>query len=181
MSLSNWSTLAWDKDGKSAGSKLEAEGVSVEIYKNWLYIRDENSWNEEFRYAKPTIMEMSEGQITYHGFSIIAGRGSNGELFVVVEYNNRDHTEKSQLIGIASYGYDEDNYVGVTDKTKEEFFDWIKTSREDWWFPINVDLDNIKDCGQFNQGDAFFAKELGFKIPINTGKPILTEMLENMK
>ena len=181
MALSNWSTLTWDKDGKPSGSKLEAEGVSVEIYKNWLYIRDENSWNEEFRYAKPTIMEMSEGQIKYHGFSIIARSGGNGELFVVAEYNNRGYTEKSQLIGIAAYGYDRDNYVGITDKVKEEFFNWIKTSREDWWFPINVDLDKIKDCEQFNQGDMFFSKELGFKAPVNAGEPLLAQVLKNME
>lgn len=181
MALSNWATLAWNENGEPCEGKIDAEGIIVAIYKNWIYVRDEKAWREGAAFNKPTIMEISEGQIEYHRFKIIVSRGSNNELFVVVEYNNKDGTERKQLIGIGAYGYDDDKYVGVTEDTKKEFFNWIKKSRGDWWFSVNIDLTKIKDSEQFNQGDKYLAEKLGFKTPVNTGEPIMSKVLKSMK
>lgn len=187
MALSNWATLAWDENGKPCKGRIEvervfeAEGIVVEIYKNWLYVRDEKSWREGSGYMKPIVMTISQGQLEYYRLKIIARRGSNDELFVVIEYNNKDSTEKKQLIGIACYGYDGDDYVGVTEDSKKEFFDWIKNSREDWWPSIDIDIEKIKDFKVFNQGDIYLAKELGINTPVNTDEPILSKALKCIK
>lgn len=183
MALSNWATLSWNENGEPCEGKIEAEGITIEIYKNWLYVRDEKAWREGAAFIKPTIMEIAEGQIEYHRFKIIASRGKNNELFVVTEYYSKDHTEKKQLIGIGAYGFDDDNYVGVSEDTKGEFFYWIKRTREDWWFPMGIDVTvtKIKDFKVFNQGDKYFADKLGFETPVNTDEPILSKALKDMK
>ena len=132
-------------------------------------------------FIKPTIMEISEGQIEYHRFKIIAIRGKNNELFVVAEYDPKDHKEKKRLIGIGAYGFDDDNYIGVTEETKGEFFHWIARTRADWWFPVNIDVTKIKDFNVINQGDKYFAEKLGFETPVNTDEPILTKALKDME
>ena len=181
MALSNWATLAWNEKGEPCEGKIEAEGIAIEIYKNWLYVRDDKAWKEG-AFIKPTIMEIAEGQIEYHRFKIISSRGKNNELFVVAEYSSTDYTEKKQLIGIGAYGYDDDgNYVGITSETKGEFFHWIGMTKEDWWFPIDIDVTKIKGFNAINQGDKYFADALGFETPVNTDEPILSKALKNMK
>lgn len=180
MALSNWATLAWNENGEPCDGSLKAEGVSIDIYKNWIYVRDENAWKEGSVFNKPTIMEISEGQIEYHRFKIIVSRSQNGALFVVAEYISKDQKENKQLMGIGAYGYDDANYVGVTEETKEEFFNWIKTSKEDWQFTILVDVTKIKDFKTFNQGDQYIADKFGLETPVNTDEPILSKALKNI-
>ena len=181
MALSNWATLSWNENGESCEGKLEAEGITIEIYKNWLYVSDEKAWKEGAMFIKPTIMEIAEGQIEYHRFKIIASRGKNNELFVVAEYGPKDHKEKKQLIGISAYGFDDDsNYIGITEETKGEFFYWIKRTKEDWWFPMDIDVTKIKDFNVINQGDKYLADKLGFEPLINTDESILTKVLRDI-
>ena len=181
MALSNWATLAWDENGKPCNGRLEAEGITIEIYKNWLYVRDEKAWKEGGMYIKPTIMEIAEGQIEYYRFRIIASRGKNNELFVVAEYSAKDQKETKQLMGIGAYGYDDDgDYVGVTEETKGEFFHWIERTRGDWWFPMPIDMIKIKDFKTFNQGDKYIADQFGLETPVNTDEPILSKALKNI-
>lgn len=152
--LSKWVTLAWNENGEPCEGRIEiegvfeAEGIVVEIFKNWLYVRDEKAWRKNSGYMKPIIMMISQGQLEYYRFKIIASRGSNNELFTVIECNNKDFTEKRQLIGISCRGYYDDKYVGVTEDTKKEFLDWIKKSKDDWWPVIKVDIEKIKDLKQ---------------------------------
>ena len=180
MALSNWATLSWNENGEPSEGKLEVEGITIEIYKNWLYVRDEKAWKEGSMFIKPTIMEIAEGQIEYHRFKIIAHRGKNNELFVVAEYDSKDFKEKKQLIGIGAYGFDDDNYVGISEETKGEFFYWIKKSKENWWFSMDIDVTKIKDFNVINQGDKYFADKLGFDALVNTDEPILTKVLRDV-
>lgn len=187
MALSNYATIAWDENGEPCSGKIEAEGTVIDIYKDWLYVHDEKAWRENSGFGRYTIMEISEGQLRYNGFKIITKRGSNEELFVVVEYNNsyssslgkEEEEERKQLFGIACYAYDGDDYVGVSEKTKKEFFDWIKDTKEDWLYHIDVCLEKIKDFNTINQGDAYLAKEMGIETPINTHEPILSKILKS--
>jgi hypothetical protein len=181
MALSNWAILAWNENGEPCDGRLEAEGVSISIYKNWIYVRDEKAWKEGSMFNKPTIMEISEGQIEYHRFKIIAKRGKNNEVFVLAEYSG-NQKETKQLIGIGAYAYDDDgNYVGVTEETKGEFFNWIRISKEDWWFPMLIDVTKIKEFKTFNQGDKYIADKFGLETPVNTDEPILSKALKNIE
>ncbi len=187
MALSNWTTVAWNENGDPCEGKIEANEVIVEIYKNWLYVRDEKAWRESSGYMRPVVMKVLCGQLEYCGLKIIASRGRNDELFVVIEYDNNDYTERRQLIGIACYGYDDEEYVGVTEGTKKEFLDWIEKSRDDWPPGVYIHsdtIDKIKGNDQhkeFNQGDAFLVKELGLgDVPVNTDEPLLNKALKTI-
>ena len=55
MALSNWATLAWDENGEPCDGRLEAEGISIAIYKNWIYVRDEKAWKLLWQHTFPKI------------------------------------------------------------------------------------------------------------------------------
>ena len=59
MALSNWDTFAVDEKGEPTDGRFtSALGVEVEIYKNWLYVRDEQAWRDGGRFVSPTVMSM---------------------------------------------------------------------------------------------------------------------------
>lgn len=149
MEKSNWVTITWDENGKQCGSKIEAEGTIIDVNEDRLYVQDEKGWSENSGYGRYTIMDIMEGQLRYKRFKIVVGRGSNDELFFVVEYNGNILTKngdvRKQLIGISCcipHGQDRERII---EDAKAEFFYWFKESKEDFWYQINLDLGNIKD------------------------------------
>lgn len=45
VALSNWDTLAIDHNNNSINGVIKSKmGVTVRIYKNWLYIEDNIAW-----------------------------------------------------------------------------------------------------------------------------------------
>ena len=157
MEKSNWITAAWDENGKQCSGKIEAEGTVIEIHENRLYVQDEKAWKENSGYGRHTIMDISEGQLRYNRFKIVVARGSNDELFFVIEYNGNILTKngdvKKQLIGISCCIPDGKDRDEIVEDVKEEFFYWIKESKEDWWYNINLCLEKIKDFDTFSQED----------------------------
>ena len=56
MALSNWASMAFDNDGrKCVGQSKNEIGTTVEIYKNYLIIRNEKMWIPGCELAKPVI------------------------------------------------------------------------------------------------------------------------------
>jgi hypothetical protein len=86
MALSNWDTLAFDKDGKSSNGRLILnDSASADIYKNWVYLRDEKAWHENMGFTNPTIMQLSNGVVNYCGAEIqIEGHEYQSAVFVFV-------------------------------------------------------------------------------------------------
>lgn len=85
MALSNWDTLAVDHTGKPCrGLFTSPKGISVEFYKNWLYVRDPKAWHEGSSYVKPTIMQISHGSLTYGDVQIEAIRGPKNGIYALV-------------------------------------------------------------------------------------------------
>ncbi len=171
MSLENWATLAINEHGEKCKGNIEVRDITVEIYKNWLYVKDKKAWRKEFPYRDPIVMEITKGCIRYGRFVIMAGRGRGNELFVVVEYKNDNSDERINakkerklMIGIACYTYNDDGeYVDITDETKKEFCNWYKRSvKELWLCPCIGDdvLEKIKCAEQYNQGDIFLVKNM---------------------
>lgn len=88
MALSNWATLAFDINGKPCNGtfKNEKSGAVVELYKNWVYVRDPRAWHEEGSdFVKPTVAQINEGDIYVFGFHIHAIRGRQNAIFTVGE------------------------------------------------------------------------------------------------
>lgn len=167
MEKSNWVTIAWDENGKPCEGKIEAEGTVIDIHENRLYVHDEKAWKENSGYGRYTIMDISEGQLRYNRFKIVVARGGNDELFFVVEYNSNTLTRseciRKQLIGISCCIPDGQDRAGVIEDVKAEFFYWLKESKEDFWYKINLDLEKIKDFETLYQEEELLTRELDVK------------------
>lgn len=109
MALSNWDTMAFDEEGVPTNGIIEGftEGTSCEIYKNWLYVRDEDMWFEGRKYVKPTIAQIDSGEVMMSDFTIRAARGPQEGIFVWVEssrYVDKEYQVK-RMAGIGASGY----------------------------------------------------------------------------
>jgi hypothetical protein len=226
MALSNWDTLAVDLQGNSiGGSYVSPAGVGVEIYKNWLYIQDQKAWRKG-SYCKPTIMEIQHGHLTYCDVEIHAIRGPQNGVYVACwnwafdEKKRGDRPEYMGMVGCGVYGYDYDEWIGVTDSSKAFLQTWVSTqyalydeeqiqrmleqmrrdkrSAEDiadaerimrelaYDFPKAIAQVQIgENALRFNQGDAYFAEQLGSEVPATeTGKAqptVMSEIIDAMR
>jgi hypothetical protein len=163
MALSNWDTLAVDENSKSTNGVFEsALGVTVEIYKNWLYVRDPKAWQEGGAFVEPTIMEVHDGSFRYKDVQIVAKRGPKTGVYAVVwtqtfpdvpstaekdcedcgakagEAHNsscKTYGEPSWKImaGIGCYGYEGDEFVGVDVAEIEFLRAMIDESESETW------------------------------------------------
>lgn len=159
MALSNWDTLAVDENGNSTnGVFISPLGVSVEFYKNWLYIRDAKGWQDGGRFVEPTVMQVEHGTLSYKDIGIIAIRGPQNGVYAVVqttiyapsltedctkckskakdfsherECPNFVDTKHLVMIGCGVYGYSGEEWVGVTDDSKKFLGDWIGKASQD--------------------------------------------------
>lgn len=126
MALSNWDTLAFGHDGKpNDGSFDDGKGNSVDLYKNWLYVRSEKMWYEGYQYIKPTIAQIGEGDLTLAGFEIHACRGPQNAVFAVVSFGPWDDRKYSG--GIGCYGF-----VDIVEKVLREKGRLAELNDGDW-------------------------------------------------
>lgn len=105
MALSNWATLAFDTEGKSSDGEFHANGNSLVIYKNWLYIRSPELWQEKsWNFTNSTIAQIDSGDVYIAGFDIHATRHDpQGSVFVYAKSGYGD-TEK-RFCGVGCYGF----------------------------------------------------------------------------
>lgn len=152
-------------------------------------------------------MEIQEGELKYKDVNIKVFRGPQGGCFAIV-WSGWEHDKTlSGMIGYGVYGYDGEEWVGVTEETikwfegklqeshpmfTEEDLDSLPEEKKQDLLQNNktFDLDipdcfrqfSLKDGVRFNQGDAFFAKNLGVQTPTTEAgkaeKPILTSILK---
>ena len=178
MAMSNWDAMAWDEKGKSSDGLLVIKNVSIEIYKNWAYLKDEKAWEKDGAFIKHTIMQVHMGNFTYKNFKIVAKRGKQNSIYIVVEYNNYDKKIKKYLYGIGCYAYKGDIMVGVEENTLKDYLKWLKkVSEEDY-----LDYVEPKEKIRFNQGDAFFIGKNGAKTKIGKQKEtIMSKMIQNLQ
>ena len=48
MALSNWATFSINEKGEACGGEfVSPQGVEVEIYKSWFYVRDKGAWRKD--------------------------------------------------------------------------------------------------------------------------------------
>lgn len=101
MALSNWASVAFDKDGSFTEDPYSQEdGFSVEIYKNWLYLHSPKMWYEGNGYVANTFAQLSEGDLTICGVNILAIRGPQNAVFTVIS-----NYKELLYCGIGCYGY----------------------------------------------------------------------------
>ncbi len=188
MALSNWDTLSIDHNSKPINGIIKSEmGVQVEIYKNWLYVRDSIAW-QKGRYIEPTVMEIHNGNLTYKDVAIYAERGPQNGVYCVVcapSWINKNEDEKlNAMIGIGCYGYSGDNWVGVHSESVDFLIGMIKLNTDNlpWSYKEILENLNFKKALRFNQGDEYLANKLDTDTPTSkigkSEEPVLMKMLK---
>lgn len=173
MALSNWDTLAFGPDSKPCNGTFDLEmnkEYSIHIHKNWIYVYTGKSY----------LASIHEGDLTFLSSSIEIVRAERqSSVFIFVservyskeeECSNKWFEPYHRLFGgIGCYGFNGSAWVGVEKSTVDEFFNWCESKR-DLDFPNKIYDEWLEKCKEsslqrFNQGDAFFAKHLGFETP----------------
>lgn len=129
MALGNWAYFSLNEKSEHTSGTLHSEfGVQVETYKNWLYVGDEKAWDEKSGSAKPTVMEIHEGDLLYKDVQIVARRGpKNGIYFVAC---SPCYCPKQIMVGIGVYGYNNSNWVGIEIADKQFLHDLFQNHFE---------------------------------------------------
>ncbi len=179
MALSNWDTLALDESGRPTNGVFTSPlGIVVEIYKNWLYVRDSKGWESGGGYVEPTIMEIQHGSLSYKDVQISAIRGPKNGVYCVVQSavyptpiagvcptcqakKGGWHGVKCPsfvrvkhlvMVGIGCYGYSESgDWLGVEAADKQLLYEWIHKSLEEPLEAVDVAaqiVDSLKTDGK---------------------------------
>lgn len=181
MALSNWDTLTINQDGDTVNGLFTSPlGVTVEFYKNWLYVHDPKAW-QGGPFGEPVVMRVEEGELQYRDVSIIAKRGPQEGVFALIHSGFQYNRTFSATIGCGVYGYDDEgDFTGV----QEESIKFLKDFLADIWknevSPYS-EPPSLQKALRFNQGDAFFASETGKELPTTTPgeaeEPIIMKLL----
>ena len=180
MALSNWATCAWNEKGKMCDGSFRVGKISVDIYKNWAYLRDEKAWEKENDYNKPTIATIADANIDYKRMGIYAKTTKRNVFYIVVNYHIHQKPDRT-MYGIGSYAFDsKDCHSGITKKMLDGFKKWLtELNKEN---PIKVVMP--KNPQWFNQGDSFFegGKFKGVSYPIGKigGKTTFEKLIKRM-
>jgi len=159
MALSNWDTWAKDFDNKTVLGIFETKQVKVEIYKNWLYVT-----------VGDVLMTMHEGEISINDIYIRATRGPQSGVYVFCKAGYKHNNNLKGMIGCGVYGYEDEEFVGVTQKCIEFFKKKVEIWEEEYC--IGVPENFTFDGKRYNQGDAYFAKKLHADVGKNDNSEI---------
>lgn len=105
MALSNWDTLGIGPDGKSTEGEFKfSSGLTVQIYKNWIYLQH-NSWKEgQSSFIENTIGSIDQGSLNLFDVSIKCARDSEQSSVFIYATSGYGETLKV-FAGIGCYGY----------------------------------------------------------------------------
>jgi len=186
MALSNWDRMFCDKNGKTIKELILGE-FKFEVYKNWMYI-----WHK-----KDLIHTLYSGEIhidvgEYQWANLYAVRGPQQGIYAIIKYHkyykdNQKPSEDQNYYGIGVYGYEDDDWVGIKDESKDFFTNWMrKCTMDEENSPIVYSLDNddvidVKNFDHQNQGDAFFEEKLGITLETPTKEPLFSQIMNQIK
>lgn len=173
MALSNWDTLALNQDGPCDGNFVSPLGISVGIYKNWLYVLDPQMARAGGRFdaSTGTVMQVDAGSISYHDVQIEAVRGPQAGIYTVVQDGDQ------VMIGCGVYGWAEREGDDIVISSSEDFDryvppPWLGVEPESVEFLYITALELLgvdhpmmaparwENLVRFNQGDAVLAGAL---------------------
>ena len=214
MALSNWDTLAIDTDGNPSTGEFVKEEVVVAIYKNWLYLRDTTAWTPTCGFCEHTVAQVNEGDVEYKSLRILAKRGPQNGVFAIVQAGFGKDLAVMVGCGVDGYshppwpcghqdtatmlcGPDHEDWVCGECASPIPKSEWVGVGEESRSFlaamiveEFSADeaaplLQGLKSGVRFNQGDAYFARELGAKIPATplgeAESTILQQVVDNME
>src|SRR5574340_955568 len=108
-------------------------------------------------------MEIREGDLVYKDVTILAKRGPQGGVFCIVYTPSwsRDDKKFEAMVGAGVYGFEGEDFVGVNSESVE----FLKQLLKDDDVPGELKKLDLSGALRFNQGDAYFATNLGDDIP----------------
>lgn len=202
MALSDWDTLAINQKGEPTNGVIGPSpgGVTVEIYKNWLYVRDPAGWTEKGSFCEPTVMQVNSGVLRYKDVEIAAVRGPKNGIYCVVQWEDYKAKTFDAMYGIGCCGYvysdppcgdhpDEvrcggcppPHWAGVEAAEVEFLKQQVSKWEED--YAINKSPETWDRAIRFNQGDAYFADKLGSDLvasaPGEGNNPLMETLIEH--
>lgn len=155
MALSNWAITALDNiDGKTDGELVDnALDYKINIYKSNVFIYDKQSFRENSGYRNNLVMKIEDNSfLKYHNIRIDTWHPESNEVYVTatIGYRHQNESEFRAFAGCGVYGYEGEEWVGVTDEQWEKLIEHIESSelvRED-------DFDLCRENEQqYNLGD----------------------------
>ncbi len=100
MALSNWDTLSIGNKSTSTDGLIKFKnGVTVELYKNWVYLRSLKLWDKDSGFTKPTFASFNNGEINIGNLYLKAKRGLQSGIYIYANF------DKTFFAGIGCYGY----------------------------------------------------------------------------
>lgn len=211
MALSNWDTFALDHEGQpNSGSFTSDMGVTVESYKNWLYVYDEAAWVDGGAFSKPVIMHVNEGNVSYKDVHILAVRGPKNGIYFCVYSSKYEKQEEGQpykgpiikgIVGIGCSGYSSrGKWLGVGSREVAFLKNHLLLKTDTYVLRIGKKISkhkfnyydipevfqklDLSKGKRFNQGDAFFALNLGTPLqasePGDAPEPIFSQIVDKV-
>lgn len=143
MALSNWDTLAINKDGKPApGRHTFTGGTTLEIYKNWCYVSNEKMYVKESSFEPPVIASINGCDMNLAGLTIKAIRGKQDSIFLFAQAGHEETFEVFAGIGCYGYGNTFEQYCKEHnieyipyDYTSSIWVDGKQRESVGWWEP----------------------------------------------
>jgi len=197
MALSNWDTLCFNHKGEVCEGKFTSPmGIIVEVYKNWLHIKDEYAHRENPHVmSKPVIAKIETGELRYMDVSIKCEFQSN---FDDSSDDPEDwHSDCNRILYCIWNSYDgEPDFTGICGVACMADMDsndiealkiFLQDKDKDIYSNIpkrfkNIDLSKGK---RYNQGDAYFHDVLGTDrqcTPVGESKDtIFSQIFNNNK
>ena len=148
MALSNWDILSINHNNDHTNGVIRSKlGVTVEIYKNWLYVKDVIAWQSGSGYSKPTIAEIHSGNLIYKDIAIHAERGPQQGIYCIVHTpvwpTDKNDKKLNLMVGIGCYGYTKNKWVGVHQKSIDFLAKMILLTSDDLPLEYKQIVENI--------------------------------------
>ncbi len=167
MPLSEWDVLALDECGRSSNGTSETSpaGVVVSPFEGVLQTASAECWNPMGSFPSPQFGVVRAGEIGLLDITVVAQTLSHpagavrGMIWATWFLRG---AEIAATVGITVRGFDDlGKYAGVTPADvkalKDTIARWAKVGR----VPAELSALGTAHVLRFNQGDAFFAKQMG--------------------
>ncbi len=137
MALGNYAQFVMDKFYNKISSATEFEDITIEFYKNWIYLYDDKFTmlpsDGTYKFPIP-IMEIKECNFRYKGIYIKACRGPQDGIYVVA------WKKDNLILGTGCYAYEDyergSTFVGIKNESISFLKDFHKKVYEEDYCPF---------------------------------------------
>jgi hypothetical protein len=194
MALSDYDTLSFDHKLRPTNGvfKSKYSKVSIEIYKNWLYIRDPEAWkeNEHNSFVSPTVGQICSSGITYYkGIEIITHIGKRNEIYCIVtetKYHKNNKHSTYRMCGIGCYGWKTrikeylETKLGFKNVRESDWGYYGEGNKKGWTdFVYNQTKKSVNAAAKKKKAPKAYKVAKDFELNVWTG--VDQEMINNLK